>query len=62
MIKVKKELEFFKEKTSEQEFRLRTDEHVQKIQKSLDWFRQEALDLGKQLDKFKSESMKWKSK
>jgi hypothetical protein len=62
MMKVKKELEFFKQKTSDQEYRLKTDEHVLKIQKSLDWFRQEALDLGKQTHQFKSEALKWKSK
>ena len=62
MLKVKRELEFFKQKTSEQEFRLKSDEHVHKIQKSLDWFRHEALDLGKQMNQFKAEAKQWKSK
>ena len=62
MLKVQKELEFFKTKTSEQEFRLRTNEHVQKLEKSLEWFRDEALNLGKQMNQFKADSQKWKSK
>lgn len=62
MLKVQKELEYFKAKTSEQEFRMKMDEHVQKIEKSLEWFRSEALNLGTQMNEFKAEAQKWKSK
>lgn len=62
MLKVQKELEYFKAKTSEQEFRLKMDDHVQTIEKSLEWFRAEALNLGKQMNQFKADAQKWKSK
>ena len=62
MTKVQKELEFYKEKTSDQEFKLRKDEHIQKIEKSLEWFREEALNLGKQMNQYKSEAVKWKAR
>ena len=45
MNNVYKELERFKRKTNENEFLIRKDEKVMKLQKQADWFKKEALDL-----------------
>ena len=36
--------------------------HFRKIEKSLEWFREEALNLGKQMNQYKSDAAKWKAR
>lgn len=58
MLKVQKELEFFKSKFNEQDLRQKMDERV----KNLEWFKNEALSLGKQMNQYKVEVEKWKAR
>lgn len=47
MMKVQRELNFLRNKAKEQEIKLKKDERINNLQNSLDWFRKEALKLGK---------------
>ncbi len=55
MIKVQKELNYLRRKAKEQEIKLKKDERINNLQKSLDWFRKEALKLGKTCEYQKKE-------
>ena len=46
-MKVQRELNFLRNKAKEQEIKLKKDERINNLQNSLDWFRKEALKLGK---------------
>jgi chromosome segregation ATPase len=58
MLKVQKELEYFKDKFNEQDMLQKMDERVQ----NLEWFKQEALSLQKQMNKYKNEVGSWRAK
>lgn len=45
MRKIAQELEVYKRKTNENEFLIRKDDKVLKLQNQVDWFRKEAMDL-----------------
>lgn len=47
MIKIQKELEVMKKKCNEQEFKLKKDDKIMSVEKQLEWFRSEALNLSK---------------
>eukprot|EP00347_Sterkiella_histriomuscorum_P001031 403373603 len=47
MLKIQKELVAMKKKCSEQEFALRRDEKIMSLERQLEWFRSEALNLSK---------------
>ncbi len=55
MIKVQKELNYLRRKAKEQEIKLKKDERINNLQKSLDWFRKAALKLGKTCEYQKKE-------
>lgn len=56
------QLKDLKKKNDENEIRLKRDEQINKLQKSLDWFREEAIKLGESTQFYKKESDKWKAK
>lgn len=58
MLKVQKELEYFKNKFNEQDMYQKMDDRVQ----NLEWFKKEALNLQKQMNKYKVEVGSWKAK
>lgn len=62
MLKVQKELVFLKNKANEHEFRLKKDERIMNLEKSLEWFRDEALKLGKNCQTLRKDIEKWKAK
>ena len=45
MIRVQEELLLIKKNTSEQQFKLKIDARVNTLQKSLKWFKEEAMSL-----------------
>ena len=51
-----------KKKCNEQEFLLRKDERVSSLEKQLEWFRQEALQLSKASHEIRSENKGLKKK
>lgn len=58
MIKVQRELSYFKDKANEQEFALRRDERINTLEESLLWFRNEAIRLGEEKEDYKRELSK----
>ncbi|OMJ94648.1 hypothetical protein SteCoe_2141 [Stentor coeruleus] len=56
------QLRELKKKTDENEVKLRRDEQLNKLQASLDWFREEAVHLGETTQFYKKEADKWKAK
>jgi hypothetical protein len=56
------QLKELKKKNDENEIRLKRDEQLNTLQKSLDWFREEAIKLGESTQFYKKESDKWKAK
>ncbi|OMJ76130.1 hypothetical protein SteCoe_24573 [Stentor coeruleus] len=56
------QLKDLKKKNDENEVRLKHDEQMNKLQKSLEWFRDEAVKLGESTQYYKKESEKWKAK
>ena len=56
------QLKELKKKNDENEIRLKRDEQLNTLQKSLDWFRQEAIKLGESTQFYKKEADKWKAK
>lgn len=56
------QLKELKKKNDENEIRLKRDEQINKLQKSLEWFREEAIKLGESTQLFKKEADKWKAK
>ncbi len=58
MLKVQKELEFFKSKFNEQDLRQKMDGRV----KNLEWFKNEALALQKKMNGYKREADKWRNR
>lgn len=56
------QLKELKKKTDENELKLRRDEQINKLQASLEWFREEAVKLGESTQYYKKEADKWKAK
>jgi hypothetical protein len=56
------QLKELKKKSDENELKLKRDEQLNKLQTSLDWFREEALQLGEKTHSYKKEAEKWKAK
>lgn len=56
------QLKELKKKNDENEIRLKRDEQLNSLQKSLDWFREEAIKLGESNQFYKKEADKWKAK
>ena len=56
------QLKDLKRKTDENEMKLKRDEQLNKLQTSLDWFREEAVHLGETTQLYKKEADKWKAK
>ena len=56
------QLKELKKKNDENEIRLKRDEQLNTVQKSLDWFRNEAIKLGESTQFYKKEADKWKAK
>ena len=56
------QLKDLKKKNDENEIRLKRDEQLNTLQKSLDWFREEAVKLGQSTEYFQKEADKWKAK
>ena len=55
------QLKELKKKSDENEMKLKRDEQLNKLQSSLDWFREEALQLGEKTHLYKKEAEKWKA-
>ena len=55
------QLKELKKKSDENELKLKRDEQLNKLQSSLDWFREEALQLGEKTHSYKKEAEKWKA-
>ncbi len=47
MLKVQQELLLIKKTLSEQQFKMKLDSRVNTLQKSLNWFKEEAMNLSK---------------
>ena len=56
------QLKELKKKNDENEIKLKRDEQINKLQKSLEWFREEAIKNGESTAMFKKEADKWKAK
>ena len=56
------QLKELKKKNDENEIRMKRDEQVNKLQKSLEWFREEAIKNGESTAMYKKEADKWKAK
>lgn len=56
------QLKELKKKSDENEMKLKRDEQLNKLQSSLDWFREEALQLGEKTQIYKKDAEKWKAK
>lgn len=56
------QLKELKKKNDENEIRLKRDEQLNSLKKSLDWFREEAIKLGESNQFFKKEADKWKAR
>jgi len=56
------QLKELKKKTDENELKLRRDEQINRLQASLEWFREEAVKLGESTQYYKKEADKWKAK
>lgn len=61
MLKIAKEMEHLKKKCNEQEFLLRRDERVNSLEKQLEWFRAESLNLSKSAEQLKIEAERYKN-
>ena len=53
MMKVQKELDFLRSKADDQEANRRQDEKLLHLEQRLDWFRAEAVTLGKSCQQYK---------
>lgn len=62
MYQVYQQLNDLKNRTDQQEIQRQRDEHVNKLQHSVEWFRDEALQLGNSCKFYKKECEKWKAK
>ncbi|OMJ67353.1 hypothetical protein SteCoe_35499 [Stentor coeruleus] len=62
MFNLHSQLKELKKKNDENELRLKRDDQIIKLQKALDWFRDEAVKLGESTQHYKKESEKWKAK
>lgn len=56
------QLKELKKKTDESELKLKQEENVVRLEKSLEWFRAEALRLGENAQQYKKEADKWKAR
>ena len=56
------QLRDLKKKTDENEVKLKRDEQINTLQKSLEWFREEAVKLGESSQFYRNETEKWKAK
>lgn len=56
------QLKELKKKTDENELKLKQEENVVRLEKSLEWFRAEALRLGENAQQYKKEADKWKAR
>lgn len=56
------QLKELKKQTDENELKLKKDEQLNKLQSSLEWFRDEAVHLGEATQLYKKEADKWKAK
>jgi hypothetical protein len=62
MFSLYSQLKELKKKTDDNELKLKRDEQLNKLQTSLDWFREEAVHLGETTQMYKKEIDKWKAK
>ncbi|CAG9328851.1 unnamed protein product [Blepharisma stoltei] len=56
------QLKELKKKTDENELKIKRDEQINRLQKSMEWFREEAVKLGESAQFYKKEADKWKAK
>ncbi|CAG9316631.1 unnamed protein product [Blepharisma stoltei] len=56
------ELKELKKKTNETEVKMKRDEEINRLQSSVNWFREEAVKLGENAQFYKKEADKWKAK
>ena len=62
MLRIQKELESLKKKCNEKEFLYKRDEKIVSLEKQLEWFRSEAVNLSKINKELRNETESWKLK
>lgn len=62
MFSLYSQLKDLKKKNEENELKLKRDEQINKLRKSLDFFQQESIKLGESCQYYKKEAEKWKAK